>query len=142
MQVDFAFLCDAANQHGSTINALGVGIDTFWASSVPFTRPSFHIVARVRASAAEAGEKDLQIRFIDADGQNVVPAITGKFTVQSPRRGTTSAVNLAIAMNNVRFERFGDYSIHVVISGEERAVLPVHVVQSEQRQQGSQQQNA
>jgi hypothetical protein len=127
VRLEFAFLCDGANQHGAKINALGLGWDTIYAASVPVTHPTFSLVAKLRASAAEAGEKDMAVHFIDADGRHVVPSITGKLAVPVPRTGTSSSINLVLALNGVRFEAYGDYSINLVVSGEERASLPLHV---------------
>ena len=118
---------EAANQQEAKINALGLGWDTIYAASVPVTHPTLTVVAKLRASAAEAGEKDMAVHFIDADWRNVVPSITGKLAVPVPRTGASSSINLVLALNGVRFEAYGDYSINLVISGEERASLPLHV---------------
>jgi hypothetical protein len=67
--VDFAFICDYAEATGK-INALGIGFDTIFAPNVPTKHPSFFLVVQLRASTVEAGDKQLKISLIDADGQN------------------------------------------------------------------------
>ena len=87
MLVDFAFICDYAEVKDK-INALGIGFDTIYASSVPARHPSFFLVFQIRANIVEAGEKTIKLSLIDEDGKNVIPDIVGKFIVSKPKEAT------------------------------------------------------
>lgn len=129
MDLDFAFLCDYA-EAGNKINALGIGFDTIYAQAVPATHPHFYLVAQLRASVVEAGDKEIEIRLIDADGSDVTPPVKGTFNVPRPAPGTTESLGrLVVGFNNVSFPRFTEYSMHVVMQGREMIRIPLRIVQ-------------
>ncbi|MEE9286187.1 MAG: hypothetical protein V3V35_10740 [Dehalococcoidia bacterium] len=129
MNVEFAFICDYADA-GTKISALGIGFDTIMAREVPVTHPHFHLVAQFRASVAETGEKELVIRLIDADGADVMSPVTVKINVSPPPQGLTESVaRMAIGVNGVRFNKFGQYALHVVMQGQEIIRIPLRVIQ-------------
>ncbi|MBI2867230.1 MAG: hypothetical protein HYX97_02705 [Chloroflexi bacterium] len=127
MRLDFAFVCDYA-ELGSKINALGIGFDTIYAPKVPATHPHLHLVAQLRASIAEAGEKHLSVSLIDADGKEVQPPVTGAFNLPKPQGATESVGRIAIAFNNTTFPRYGEYSIHMTVQGNELVRIPLRVL--------------
>ena len=87
MKVDFAFLCDHAEISGK-INALGIGFDTIYAQQVPARHPYFFLVAQVRASIAEAGDKQLTVRLIDEDGKDLTPEIRTVMSIGAAEVGS------------------------------------------------------
>lgn len=128
MNVEFAFLCDSAQEGGGKIHALGIGVDTILAMGLPATHPMLTVVAQLRYSVAEAGTKALAIRAVDADGGNIVTPIDRQLEFPVPPAGPTNSARLIIALNSVRFERYGDYAVHIAIGGTEIASLPLNVV--------------
>ena len=56
MDVDYAFLCDSAQESGGKVHALGIGIDGIFAPVLPATH-SVVLVAQFRYWAAEAGSR-------------------------------------------------------------------------------------
>ncbi len=126
MDVDFAFICDHAEIVGK-INALGIGFDTIYAAEVPSTHPYFHLVVQLRASITEAGHRDMEVRLIDADGNDVIPPITGSFEVPRPSAGTEATARLAVLFQNVTFSNYGSYSLRLVIQGTEMVQIPLRV---------------
>lgn len=128
MNVEFAFLCDSAQESGGKVHALGIGFDSIRAQTVPATHPMLTVVAQLRYSVAEAGTKDLAIRAVDADGQNIVNPIDRQIEFPAPPRRPTNTARLIIALTAVRFAAYGDYSVHVAINGSEVARLPLTVV--------------
>lgn len=126
MDVDFAFICDHAEIAGK-INALGIGFDTIYAAQVPVTHPYFHLVVQLRASVTEAGNKDMEVRLIDADGNDVIPAITSRFEVPRPSAGTEGIARIAVLFQNVAFNDYGSYSVRVIIQGAEMVRIPLRV---------------
>lgn len=129
MQVDFAFICDYA-EATNKINALGIGFDTIMAQKVPARHPTFFLVIQLRATIVETGEKDFEIRIIDDDGREIVPALKNRLNVPRPPMGTESTLRIAMRFDNVEFPRFGSYSIHIVIEGHEMSRIPLRVAQS------------
>lgn len=119
MELDFAFICDYADA-GGKLSALGIGIDTIHAAGVPVTHPQFHFVSQLRYSVAEAGQKDIAIRLIDADGVTIGTPIEASMPFPQPPQGNLEATGrIAVAFNNVTFPHFGAYAIHLLISGHE-----------------------
>ncbi len=126
MKLDFAFICDYAEVAGK-INALGIGFDTIYAPKVPCKHPHFFLVIKLRANVVEAGEKNLEVRLIDEDGKDIIPALRGKFIIQKPVAGTESIGRIAMEFGGVEFPRYGSYSLHAVIEGHEMVSLPLTV---------------
>lgn len=127
MNLDFAFLCDSAQESGGKVHALGIGIDTINAAGVPVTHPLLTVVVQLRYSVAEAGDKSLAVRLIDADGRDVVNAVGGTISFPTPEGARTNTARLIVAFGGVNFAAYGDYAVHVAINGTEVADLPVAV---------------
>ncbi len=126
MNTDFAFICDYA-EVTRKINALGIGFDTIYAPKVPAKHPSFFLVLQLRASVVEAGEKNLEVHLIDEDGKDIIPVVRGKFSIPKPTVGTESKGRIAMQFHNVEFPRYGLYSLHAVIEGQEMVHVPLKV---------------
>ena len=131
MNIDFAFVCDYA-EVARKINALGIGFDTIYAPKVPTKHPSFFLVLQVRATVVEAGEKNLEVRLIDEDGKDIIPALRGKFGISRPAVGTESIGRIAMQFQNVEFPRYGSYSLHAAVEGLEMVRVPLKVSPSPQ----------
>ncbi len=126
MKPDFAFICDYAEVTGK-INALGIGFDTIYAPNVPTKHPSFFLVIQLRANVVEAGEKTLEVHLIDEDGKDILPILSGKFSIPKPTAGTESIGRIAMQFHNVEFPRYGSYSLHAVVEGLEMVRVPLRV---------------
>ena len=72
----------------------------------------------------------MELRLIDADGGDILPAVRAQLNVPPPATGTTSSVNLLMGLNNLTLPRFGEYSVHINIDGEERVRLPFTLANS------------
>ncbi|MBA7622406.1 hypothetical protein ES703_29783 [subsurface metagenome] len=126
MNCDFAFVCDYAEVTGK-INALGIGFDTIYAPKIPCKHPHFFLVIQLRASVTEAGEKKLEVRLIDEDGKDIIPTLRGKFIIPKPVAGTESIGRIAMGFKDVEFPRYGSYSLHAVVEGQEIVRVPLKV---------------
>ncbi len=126
MKLDFAFICDYA-EVTRKINALGIGFDTIYAPNVPRKHPEFFLVIQLRANVVEAGEKNIEVRLIDEDGNDIIPTLRAKFTIRRPASGTESVGRLAMRLQNVEFPRYCVYSLHAVIEGHEMVNIPLRV---------------
>ncbi len=126
MDIDFAFICDHAEIAGK-INALGIGFDTIYAAQVPVTHPYFHLVIQLRASITEAGQREMAVRVIDADGNDVISPISGPFEVPRPGAGTEAIARLGVLFQNVTFTNYGSFSVRVIVQGTEMVNIPLRV---------------
>ncbi|MEZ4554779.1 MAG: hypothetical protein AB7L91_08145 [Dehalococcoidia bacterium] len=128
MNLDYAFLCDSAQEGGGKVHALGIGFDTIAAAGAPVTHPLLTVVLQLRYSVAEAGDKALSVRLIDADGRNVVNPVDHTVPFPSPEGARTNTARLIVAFAGVQFAAFGDYAVHVTVNGGEIASLPLSLV--------------
>ena len=127
MEVDFAFVCDYA-EVTNKINALGIGFDTIFAQSVPVTHNSFTLVAQFRAEPTEVGNKRLTIRIIDADGKPVIKPAETVITISPPAPGSYDIVaRVSVAFGGVTFPKFGAYSLHADMEGQEMIRIPLRI---------------
>ncbi|MBX7110587.1 MAG: hypothetical protein K1X87_01925 [Dehalococcoidia bacterium] len=128
MNLDFAFLCDSAQEGGGKVHALGIGFDTINAAQVPVTYPLLTIVVQLRYSIAEAGDKSISIRLIDADGRDIVTPVAQTVPFPAPEGARSNAARLIVAFGGVNFATYGDYAAHVTLNGSEVASLPIVVL--------------
>ena len=135
MEIEFAFLCDYAQQE-SKLNAIGIGWDTIMAPELPVRHTIMTFVARLRGSMAEVGVKDVAIRIIDADGQDVIPPVQQQmqFNVQAP--ALFGFLNVVIQLGGLEFRGYGAYAIHLLLSGNELARVAFQVIQPPAQPQG------
>ena len=126
MEVTFTFLCDYADNSGGKLTAVGIGIDTIYAASVPVTHRSFYAVIALRFTSVEAGTKQIALRLVDADGHDIVPGIDQALNVPDPMPGYTYRTQrIVIGLGNVRFEKFGDYAVVFLVNGQEASRTPL-----------------
>lgn len=126
--MNFAFLCDYADQSGGKLGAFGIGIDIIYAPKMPATHRLFFAVISIRFSSTETGTKQVGIRLIDADGKDVVPPLDTTINVTSPPPGFLHKdQRLALGMHNVAFPAYGDYSVRWLVSGQEVKNIPLRV---------------
>lgn len=135
MEIEFAFLCDYAQQE-SKLNAIGIGWDTIMAPELPVRHTIMTFVARLRGSVAEAGVKDVIVRIIDADGQDVIPPVQQQmqFNVQTP--ALFGFLNVVIQLGGLEFRSYGAYAIHLLLSGNELSRVAFQVIQPPTQPQG------
>ncbi len=129
MEVNFAFLCDYADQSGSKMSAIGIGFDTIYAANIPAKHPLFFSVISIKFSATEAGPKRIGMHLIDEDGNNIVPPLDTTINVGSPHPGFLYRnQQIALAMHGVTFPRYGDYTVSWLVGGQEIKAIHLKVV--------------
>jgi len=126
LEVTFTFLCDYADNSGGKLTAVGIGIDTIYAASVPVTHRSFYAVIALRFTSVETGTKQIALRLVDADGHDIVSGIDQALNVPDPTPGYTYRTQrIVIGLGNVRFEKFGDYAVVFLVNGQEASRTPL-----------------
>ena len=128
MRIDYSFLCDYADPTGGKIHALGIGIDTIFLPAAPgVAAAGFWFVAQLAASAAETGDKQLEIKLLSPDGQ-VIVGMDGQLHIGPPPiAGQPSRARVAMQFAGIPFPAYGVYSVNMVINGSEVTAVPIMV---------------
>ena len=129
MKIEIFALCDAATEGGGKLNLLGA-FDVMGAQSLPLIHPSCAVAIRIRFNRIESGSHRIKLDMVDEDGRHVVPAFETVVDIQ-PEDGVESAVaNLLLNFQQLRFEKFGRYSIDLAVDGRHEGALPIYIRQS------------
>lgn len=133
MEVDFAFLADAAEALQGKIYVIGGAIDTIWADKVPVVHPHISFVARLLFSPAEIGQSHkVELKLIDEDGKIVVPPVSGQLNINKNEnlpRGWKQGHIFVLNFGNLKFERFGDYSFEIVVNNSNLKGAPLNIAE-------------
>jgi hypothetical protein len=128
MKIEIFALCDAATEGGGKLNLLGA-FDVIATATLPLVQPSCAVAIRVRFKRIEAGSHRVKLDVVDEDGRHVVPAFDTSVDIR-PEDGVESAVaNLLLNFQQLRFEKFGRYSIDLAIDGRQEGSLPIYIRQ-------------
>jgi hypothetical protein len=132
VHIEIFSLCDATTvDTGGKLNILGA-FDTIWAANVPVVYPQFAIALRVRFDRSEIGEHKVVFNFVDADGKHLLPSAHGSIHVNSLNDRTSASTNSIINVQQVRIEKYGEYSIDLSIDGKNAASVPLFVMSPQQ----------
>jgi hypothetical protein len=126
MDVEAFLLCDAATDQQGKLNVLGA-FDSIFAKNAPIVHPACAVAARIRFSKVEQGEHAVRICVVDQDGKEVVPKVDGKVSVGVAPDAGSAVVNLVLNFQRLKLPDYGEYSIDLVIDGEQKASLPFFV---------------
>jgi len=128
LEVNFAFLCDYADQSGGKMAAIGIGFDTIYAAKVPARHQLFFSVISIKFGTTEAGPKQVGMHLIDEDGKDVVPPLDATINVGSPPPGFLYRTQqIALVMHGVTFQRYGDYAVSWLVGGQEIKAITLKV---------------
>lgn len=131
MEVTLALLADSANVSADAkLNILGV-FDTIFAERFPAVHGQMQLILRLEANPAEAGSrKQLEIQLMTEDGRKVFSIATEmEFQVKEPSkpRGEMMKSDQIIGLQNIRFEKPGDYQFTILVNGETKKAVPLKV---------------
>ncbi|MBI3241331.1 MAG: hypothetical protein HYZ49_03460 [Chloroflexi bacterium] len=126
MDIEIFTLCDAAADYQGRLNILGV-FDTIFASQMPAMHPFCSAALRMRFQMIERGQHSLTLHIVDDDGNLVVPAIEGAFSVEIPGNSQIASANLILNLGQLRFKNYGEYAINLAIDSRQEATLPFWV---------------
>ena len=132
MEVDFAFLADKAEIVNGKLYLLGGAFDALFAKQAPIRHQQMSLVLRFLLSAGELDrEHQLEVVLIDSDGKRIISA-PGKILVKRPSESSLGyKVPFLSALNflNTQFEKFGDYSLEVILNGTVVKSVPLRIIQ-------------
>lgn len=131
MELDFAFLADAADVASGKLFVLGGAFDTIHVPALPATHPTLAVVLRLLLGPHDLDRKhQLQIVLLNADGRTLASA-QGELGVQkSPETpaGWKQAVVLPLRFFNVPFQQAGHYSIEILVNDSVVKAIPLRVI--------------
>jgi hypothetical protein len=134
MKIELFLLCDAAIDSGGKISILGI-YDTITAPQAPAVHSRCAIVLKIRFDRIERGDHRLRLNIVDADGKPVVPTLDAPLNINFPDVLPSATAQLILDLQNLRFEKFGEYSLDLALDSRQEASIPIFV-----RQGGSPQQ--
>ncbi len=127
MRVDYAFLCDAATEHGGKVNALGIGIDHLGVSTLPATHGRLAFVARLVFEDAGGTAVPFVLKLVDADGRDVITPVEGRFQVEAAPGRRLDGASLLVDLVNLEFTATGPHEVQLWSDGELVVTLPIEV---------------
>ena len=130
MEVDFAFLADAAEVSNGKLYSIGGAFDTIYAKEVPVVHPAMSFALRLLLSPAELDRThQLEVVLIDGDGKRL-GGIGGEVNVSKKTGspvGWRTGFLTAVPLYNLHFESFGDYAFEIVVNGTSMKSIPLRV---------------
>ena len=130
MQVDFAFLCDAATESGGKVHALGIGFERITVRSLPVVHPRAVAVLRFAFTRGDTGEHRFRVRVSDADGRDIAPPVEGQVTLSLGEEASGGKANMIVDLVQLDLRNQGPHEVNVSIDGQEIVSLPFEVTQA------------
>jgi len=129
MKVEILTLCDFAQTDASgKVNILGA-FDRIFAKEEPIVRTIFAVAVRMRFDASEEGPRAVSLSFIDSDGQRVLPLLRAQFNIKSQPNESSATVNCVMVVPQIKFAKFGDYQVDLLVDDKVEASTPLCVRQ-------------
>ena len=75
----------------------------------------------------EKGNHRIRMTFADADGKLVMPAIDSSIGVRFGPEDTSTTANLVLNIQQIKLERFGEYTIDIAVDGRQEGSIPLYV---------------
>ncbi|OGR93610.1 MAG: hypothetical protein A2992_09560 [Elusimicrobia bacterium RIFCSPLOWO2_01_FULL_59_12] len=133
MDLDFAFLADAADVAMGKLFVMGGAFDTIHVAGFPATHPALAVVLRLLLKPHDLDRKhQLEIQLLDADGRKIASAPGELSVAKSPDSpsGWKQPFLLPLRFLNTPFQKAGHYSIEILINGELAKTIPLRVMQA------------
>jgi hypothetical protein len=133
VDLDFAFLADAADVSLGKLFVLGGAFDTIHVPAFPATHPVLAVVLRLLLGPSDLDRKHtMEILLLDADARHIASARGELMVPKSPEApaGWKQAVILPLRFFNVPFEQSGHYSIEIIVDTAMVKAIPLRVIQT------------
>jgi hypothetical protein len=126
MNIEILTICDAAADYSGRLSILGA-FDVIHAHRFPAVHPHCSVALRIRFDHMEVGSHPFVLNIVNADGKNMIPPIQGNMDVKMPPGSVSSAVNVVLNLQGLKFESPGEYSVNFEIDEQELSYLPLFV---------------
>jgi hypothetical protein len=127
MEIQVATLCDSAMDYNGKLCVLGT-FDTICSRGTPVVHPQCALALRICFRPGDEGTRRLAIRFIDADGKQLMPPIGTQIQVKLPDDGYFVTRNIVLNLQRLKFEEVGHFSIDISADGEMLTRVPLRVM--------------
>ena len=132
MNIQVAVLCDAATDYNGKLNILGT-FDTIITSQLPAVHPQCSIALRLAFNKIEEGSHKVKMNFVDEDGKFVMPSIDMPVDITVPNELNFLVRNFVINIQQLKFEKPGQYAIDVAVDGRQETSIPLLVRHQSQK---------
>jgi hypothetical protein len=136
MNIQIAVLCDAATDYNGKLNILGT-FDTIMTQQLPAVHPQCSIALRIAFSRIEEGAHKVRMNFVDEDGKFVMPSIDMPVEVTIPADLNFLVRNFIINIQQLKFEKPGQYAVDIAIDGRQETSIPLQVKHQPAKKQGT-----
>lgn len=126
MTIQVAVLCDAATDYHGKLNLLGT-FDTIITQQLPATHPQCSVALRIAFNRIEEGSHKIKMNFVDDDGKLVMPSIDMPIDIAVPADANFLVRNFIINIQQLKFERPGQYSVDIAMNGRHEMSIPLMV---------------
>ena len=126
MLVEIFAICDAATADSGKLNILGA-FDAVHVRQLPAVLAHCAVAIRLRFVTAERGDHRVDVRFIDADGKNILPPAGGGIKVDFADAQRSASFNLVLNIPGLNIEHPGDHSLELLVDGNGIASLPLDI---------------
>ncbi len=128
IRIPLHVLADSANvSREGKLNLLGI-FENIHAIGFPVTHPALALIFGIEADTGDAiREHDMVIDVVDSDGKSIAN-ITGKLKFGQATTGKVRS-NQIIFFNGMQFSKPGMYEFKIIINGEERAFVPLELIE-------------
>ena len=129
MDVTVAVLADYANvTREGKVNILGI-FDIIYTKHFPVILPTMQLVMKFEAPRTEVEMvKNVVVKLLDQDGNQILE-IGGPFKLEKLNNNPiTIQSNHFLILNNLRFDKAGDYVFSVLVNGEKKRSVPLKVI--------------
>lgn len=114
MKVELYALCQGAFNSNGQLTIVNT-IDNFVVPTFP-ARVSFGLALKLYILPEEEGKKVLSISILYKDNKSIIPPIPANLHVE--RLDKASHIAIALNLQNVLFEKPGEYDVHLELDGE------------------------
>jgi len=130
VNVQLALLADYASvSRDGKLSVAGI-FDRIVMHEVPWQHPTMFIALRIHFHPGEEGAHGIKIRFVDADGQEII-ALDADVTVKELDSIEGGNTQLVLSMNNVPITKAGRHAFDVFLDGRYEHSIPLVVERGE-----------
>ena len=138
MQVEFVFLANSAEVHGSGVCALGAGVDLFLAATFPADHAPLVLIAKLTyGQDEERGESWPVCEIVTSRGQSLTTLPIGAdFEVSPAQHPGGRRALVCWSIPSMRFPQADVYTFELTQGDRTLAAVPFYVIQRSQGYQG------
>jgi len=128
MKIELLTICDSAVDYGGKLCVLGM-FEGIAAPSVPVVHQHLTVLARIRFDPTEVGTHKVCVSITDEDGKPLVQPPVQDIPVQFYGEMKSMILNLIFSLNGLRFQKFGEYAVNLVVNLEQKSSTPLYLSQ-------------